>query len=95
MRQGQREGPKGAIDSKMTELRPRDVPHLLEWHSCYCVGLADTCQDARVKHLLRLLAADLAIEAVTVRRQWKEHDVAELGGANAGRGSRSSVDISV
>jgi hypothetical protein len=63
-----------------TELRPRDVPHLLEWHSWHCVGLADTCQDARVKNLLRLLAADLAIEAVTVRRQWKERDLAELAG---------------
>jgi hypothetical protein len=31
-----------------------------------------------VKNLLRLLAADLAIEAATVRRQWKEHDLAEL-----------------
>jgi hypothetical protein len=62
------------------ELIPRDVPHLLAWHSCYCVGLAEACQDARVKKLLRLLAADLAIEAVTVRRKLKEHDLAALVG---------------
>ena len=60
------------------ELRPRDVPHLLEWHSWHCVGLADACHDVRVKKLLRLLAADLAIEVLTVRRQWKERDLAEL-----------------
>lgn len=63
-----------------TGLRPRDVPHLLEWHSWYCVGLADACKDAQVKNLSRLLAADLAIEAAMVRRQWKEHDLAELVG---------------
>ena len=33
-----------------------------------------------MRNLLRLLAADLAIEALTVRRQWKEHDLAELAG---------------
>ena len=66
--------------AQRTDLRPRDVPHLLEWHSWHCVGLADACQNARVKNLLRLLAADLAIEAATVRRQWKEHDLAELVG---------------
>jgi hypothetical protein len=57
---------------------PRDVPHLLEWHSWHCVGLADACENARVKKILRLLAADLAIEAETLRRQWQERDMAEL-----------------
>ena len=66
--------------SKMqrVDLTARDLPHLLEWHSSHCVSLADTCSNARVKTLLRLLAADLAIEAVTVRKAWKEHDMAEL-----------------
>jgi hypothetical protein len=54
------------------------VPHLLEWHSWHCVALADDCPDIRVKKLLRLLAADLAIEVLTVRRRWKERDLAEL-----------------
>jgi len=63
-----------------TELRPRDVPHLLEWYSWHCVGVADASQNAQVKTLLRLLAADLAIEALTVRRQWKDYDLAELVG---------------
>jgi len=31
-----------------------------------------------VKKLLRLLAADLAVEAEMVRRQWKAHDLAGL-----------------
>jgi hypothetical protein len=54
------------------------VPHLLEWHSSHCVGLADACENAHAKKILRLLAADLAIEAETLRRQWQERDMAEL-----------------
>ena len=61
-----------------SEFTPRDVPDLLEWHSWNCVGLADTCSNARIKTLLRSLAADLAIEAETVRRSWKERDIAAL-----------------
>jgi hypothetical protein len=42
---------------------------------------------SRVKNLLSLLDADLAIEAATVRRQWKEHDPADLVGlTKVGRG---------
>ena len=59
-------------------LTARDLPHLLEWHSSHCVSVADASSNARVRHLLRLLAADLAIEAVSVRRMLKEHDLAEL-----------------
>jgi hypothetical protein len=62
----------------------RDFPHLLEWHSSNCVGLAEACGNERVKNILRLLAADLAIEAETLRRQWKERDVTDL----LGRGAR-------
>jgi len=66
------------FNHQRSDLTSRDVPHLLEWHSWHCVGLAEGCANARVKNLLRLLAADLAIEAMTVRRRWKEHDMAEL-----------------
>ena len=54
------------------------MPHLLEWHSWHCVGLADACENPRARKLLRLLAADLAIEAETLRRRWQERDLAEL-----------------
>jgi hypothetical protein len=56
----------------------RDLPHLLEWHSWHCVGLADACEAPRAKKILRLLAADLAIEADSLRRQWQERDLAAL-----------------
>jgi hypothetical protein len=51
------------------------------------LGLPDACQDARVKNLLCLVAVDIAIEAAMVRRQWKEHDLAELM-ADEGRSRR-------
>jgi hypothetical protein len=63
---------------------PRDLPHLLEWHSSHCICLADACAVPRVKNLLRLLAADLAIEAETLRRQWQERDLAVMA-PNAAR----------
>jgi hypothetical protein len=64
--------------TQANQVGPRDLPHLLEWHSWHCVGLADACESPRVKKILRLLAADLAIEAETLRRRWQERDLAKL-----------------
>jgi hypothetical protein len=51
------------------DIGPSDYPHLLEWHSSQCVSLADSCAVPRVKNILRLLAADLALEAELTRRE--------------------------
>jgi hypothetical protein len=72
-------------------LDPRDVPHLLEWHSWQCVALADACQDVRVRNLLRQLAADLAIEVTWLRQQWKRHDASELKRNRACSGTQADV----
>ena len=64
--------------SRFHNVGPRDLPHLLEWHSSHCICLADACAVPRVRNMLRLLAADLAIEAGTLRRQWQERDLAVM-----------------
>src|ERR1044071_6961944 len=46
-----------------------DHPHLLEWHSANCLALAEHCPTPRVKTVLRLLAADFALEADALRRR--------------------------
>ncbi len=46
-----------------------DRPHLLEWHSAHCLALAEHCERSYAVKILRLLAADLAIEALILRRQ--------------------------
>jgi hypothetical protein len=46
-----------------------DRPHLLEWHSAHSLALANCCKSSYGVRILRLLAADLAIEALTARRQ--------------------------
>ena len=48
-----------------------DHPHLLEWHSAHCVALAELCQAPHVRKMLRLLAADLALEAEVLRRKMR------------------------
>lgn len=45
-----------------------DHPHLLEWHSANCLALAEQSATQRVRTFLRLLAADLALEADALRR---------------------------
>jgi hypothetical protein len=47
-----------------------DTPHLLEWYASYCVTLAENCERPRTQRLMRLLAADLAIEAHRRRRSF-------------------------
>lgn len=64
--------------SRFNQVGPRDFPHLLEWHASHCICLADTCSTPHVRKLLRLLAADLAIEAETRRRHLQERDLAML-----------------
>jgi hypothetical protein len=64
--------------SRFQHVGPRDLPHLLEWHSSHCICLADACAVPRVKNLLRQLAADLVIEAETLRRQWQQRDLAVM-----------------
>jgi hypothetical protein len=66
------------LPSRLNQVGPRDLPHLLEWHSSHCVSLADACETPRAKKILRLLAADLAIEAESLRRRWQERDIAAL-----------------
>jgi len=46
-----------------------DRPHLLEWHSAHSLALSAACKSPRSTRILRLLAADLAIEALAARRQ--------------------------
>ena len=46
-----------------------DHPHLLEWHSANCLALAEQSAIPRVRTMLRLLAADLALEADALRRR--------------------------
>jgi hypothetical protein len=46
-----------------------DRPHLLEWHSAHCLALAEHCERPYAAKILRLLAADFAIEAVVLRRR--------------------------
>jgi hypothetical protein len=55
----------------MVKIERSDHPHLLEWHSANCVALADLCATPQVKKLLRLLAADLALEAEALRRRMR------------------------
>ncbi|WP_068023894.1 hypothetical protein [Rhodoplanes sp. Z2-YC6860] len=64
--------------SRFNHVGPRDLPHLLEWHSSHCICLADASAFPRVKNLLRQLAADLAIEADALRRQWQARDLAAI-----------------
>jgi hypothetical protein len=49
--------------------RNSDRPHLLEWHSAHCLALAEHCDRPYAAKILRLLAADFAIEALILRRQ--------------------------
>jgi hypothetical protein len=51
------------------QIERSDHPHLLEWHSAHCLGLAELCEIPHVKKVLRLLAADLALEADVLRRK--------------------------
>ena len=37
--------------------------HLLHWQAANCITLAETCRSERVRRTLRLLAADLLLEA--------------------------------
>jgi hypothetical protein len=53
----------------MVKIERSDHPHLLEWHSANCVAIAELCTTPRVKKVLRLLAADLALEAEALRRR--------------------------
>jgi len=53
----------------MIQIERSDHPHLLEWHSAHCVALAEICATPQAKKLLRLLAADLALEAEVLRRR--------------------------
>ena len=46
-----------------------DHPHLLEWHSANCLALAEQSATPDVRKLLRLRAADLALEADALRRK--------------------------
>jgi hypothetical protein len=55
----------------MVKIERSDHPHLLEWHSANCVALADMSAAPQVKKLLRLLAADLALEAEALRRRMR------------------------
>jgi hypothetical protein len=55
----------------MVKIERSDHPHLLEWHSANCVALADLCATPQVKKTLRLLAADLALEAEAQRRKMR------------------------
>jgi hypothetical protein len=49
--------------------RNSDRPHLLEWHSAHCLALAEHCERPYAAKILRLLAADFAIEAEILRRR--------------------------
>jgi hypothetical protein len=53
----------------MVRIERSDHPHLLEWHSANCLALAEQCAVPQVRKTLRLLAADLALEAEAVRRK--------------------------
>jgi hypothetical protein len=53
------------------QTEPSDHPHLLEWHSARCLGLVELCKNDRARKIMRVLAADLAIEAETLRREMK------------------------
>ena len=53
----------------MVKIERSDHPHLLEWHSANCVALADMSATPQVRKTLRLLAADLALEAESLRRK--------------------------
>jgi hypothetical protein len=55
----------------MVKIERSDHPHLLEWHSANCVALAELCATPQVKKILRLLAADLALEAEALRRRMR------------------------
>ena len=55
----------------MVRIERSDHPHLLEWHSANCLGLAEHCAVPQVRKILRLLAADLALEAEAVRRRMR------------------------
>jgi hypothetical protein len=57
-----------------------DHPHLLEWHSAHCVALAEHCEAPQVRKMLRLLAADLALEAEVLRRKLRTMAVAATSG---------------
>ena len=37
--------------------------HLLHWQAANCITLSETCRSERAKRILRLLAADLLLEA--------------------------------
>jgi hypothetical protein len=58
------------------EIGPSDYPHLLEWHSSHCIALAELCTQPRVKHILRLLAFDLTLEANLLRREMQKTSTA-------------------
>lgn len=51
------------------QIERRDHPHLLEWHSANCLALAELSAAPHAKKVLRLLAADLALEADALRRK--------------------------
>jgi len=53
------------------QIERSDHPHLLEWHSAQCLGLAELCDAPHVRKVLRLLAADLALEAEVLRRKMR------------------------
>ena len=55
----------------MVKIERSDHPHLLEWHSANCVALAEMSAAPQVKKVLRLLAADLALEAEALRRRMR------------------------
>ena len=58
-----------------------DHPHLLEWHSANCLALAEQSAVPEARKLLRLLAADLALEADALRRRAR---AGAMAGAMAG-----------
>jgi hypothetical protein len=51
------------------QIERSDHPHLLEWHSAQCIAHAELCANPHVRKTLRLLAADLALEAEALRRK--------------------------
>ena len=61
------------------QIERSDHPHLLEWHSANCLALAELCATPYVKKVLRLLAADLALEADALRRRARVHLLALTG----------------
>jgi hypothetical protein len=47
---------------------PIDLPQLLDWYACYCITLAERCEQPRTARWLRILSVDLAFTAERLRQ---------------------------